>query len=162
MLQAPSGRHSPRLLTRRCCWQKLRRLWLPRFDQPIEQQSTNFWRITLATIFLTVWAFTFGGGFAGAPGWFIVEQASSACGLGDHQAHPGLAASLAPASTVLLCQCLTALPRRLHRMALAKHPAGSPRKSFASRSSSPRGRHRPRPPEGHLKISAAAGSALFM
>jgi hypothetical protein len=36
--------------------------------------EANFWRITLATIFLTVWAFTFGAGFAGAPEWFTATQ----------------------------------------------------------------------------------------
>ena len=35
--------------------------------------EANFWRITLATIFLTIWAFTFGHGFDGAPGWFMLS-----------------------------------------------------------------------------------------
>ena len=68
--------------------------------------EANFWRITLATIFLTIWAFTFGSGFAGAPGWFILSGLFG-IGLGDtayFQALPRLGSR----RTVLLCQCLTA------------------------------------------------------
>lgn len=68
--------------------------------------EANFWRITLATIFLTVWAFTFGNGFAGAPGWFLLSGLFG-IGLGDSayfQALPRLGSR----RTVLLVQCLTA------------------------------------------------------
>ena len=68
--------------------------------------EANFWRITLATIFLTVWAFTFGHGFAGAPGWFLLSGFFG-IGLGDSayfQALPRLGSR----RTVLLVQCLTA------------------------------------------------------
>ena len=68
--------------------------------------EANFWRITLATIFLTVWAFTFGHGFAGAPEWFMLSGLFG-IGLGDSayfQALPRLGSR----RTVLLCQCLTA------------------------------------------------------
>jgi drug/metabolite transporter (DMT)-like permease len=68
--------------------------------------EANFWRITLATIFLTVWAFTFGSGFAGAPGWFILSGLFG-IGLGDtayFQALPRLGSR----RTVLLTQCLIA------------------------------------------------------
>jgi len=68
--------------------------------------EANFWRITLATIFLTIWAFTFGSGFAGAPGWFMLSGLFG-IGLGDtayFQALPRLGSR----RTVLLCQCLTA------------------------------------------------------
>jgi len=68
--------------------------------------EANFWRITLATIFLTVWAFTFGAGFAGAPGWFMLSGLFG-IGLGDSayfQALPRLGSR----RTVLLTQCLTA------------------------------------------------------
>jgi drug/metabolite transporter (DMT)-like permease len=68
--------------------------------------EANFWRITLATIFLTVWAFTFGAGFAGAPEWFILSGLFG-IGLGDSayfQALPRLGSR----RTVLLVQCLTA------------------------------------------------------
>lgn len=68
--------------------------------------EANFWRITLATIFLTVWAFTFGHGFDGAPGWFMLSGLFG-IGLGDSayfQALPRLGSR----RTVLLCQCLTA------------------------------------------------------
>jgi drug/metabolite transporter (DMT)-like permease len=68
--------------------------------------EANFWRITLATIFLTVWAWTFGRGFAGAPEWFLLSGLFG-IGLGDSayfQALPRLGSR----RTVLLTQCLTA------------------------------------------------------
>jgi drug/metabolite transporter (DMT)-like permease len=68
--------------------------------------EANFWRITLATIFLTIWAFTYGAGFAGAPGWFMLSGFFG-IGVGDtsyFQALPRLGSR----RTVLLCQCLTA------------------------------------------------------
>jgi drug/metabolite transporter (DMT)-like permease len=68
--------------------------------------EANFWRITLATIFLTVWAFTWGTGFSGAPGWFMLSGLFG-IGLGDSgyfQALPRLGSR----RTVLLTQCLTA------------------------------------------------------
>ena len=68
--------------------------------------EANFWRITLATIFLTIWAWTFGAGFAGAPEWFLLSGLFG-IGLGDSayfQALPRLGSR----RTVLLCQCLTA------------------------------------------------------
>ena len=68
--------------------------------------EANFWRISLATIFLTVWALTFGHGFEGAPGWFMLSGLFG-IGLGDSayfQALPRLGSR----RTVLLTQCLTA------------------------------------------------------
>jgi drug/metabolite transporter (DMT)-like permease len=68
--------------------------------------EANFWRITLATIFLTIWAFTFGAGFEGAPVWFMFSGLLG-IGLGDSayfQALPRLGSR----RTVLLTQCLTA------------------------------------------------------
>ena len=68
--------------------------------------EANFWRITLATIFLTLWAFTWGRGFAGAPGWFMLSGLFG-IGLGDSayfQALPRLGSR----RTVLMTQCLTA------------------------------------------------------
>ncbi len=68
--------------------------------------EANFWRILLATIFLTAWAFTFGTGFEGAPGWFILSGFVG-IGVGDSayfQALPRLGSR----RTILLCQCLTA------------------------------------------------------
>lgn len=68
--------------------------------------EANFWRITLATLFLTAWAFTLGSGFAGAPGWFMLSGLFG-IGLGDtayFQALPRLGSR----RTILLCQCLTA------------------------------------------------------
>lgn len=68
--------------------------------------EANFWRITLATIFLTIWAFTLGHGFLGAPEWFMLSGLFG-IGLGDSayfQALPRLGSR----RTVLLMQCLTA------------------------------------------------------
>ena len=68
--------------------------------------EANFWRITLATIFLTIWTFTFGAGFAGAPAWFMLSGLFG-IGLGDSayfQALPRLGSR----RTVLITQCLTA------------------------------------------------------
>lgn len=68
--------------------------------------EANFWRITLATIFLTGWAFTFGHGFMGAPEWFMLSGLFG-IGLGDSayfQALPRLGSR----RTILLVQCLTA------------------------------------------------------
>ena len=68
--------------------------------------AANFWRITLATIFLTIWANVFGSGFAGAPEWFLISGLFG-IGLGDtayFQALPRLGSR----RTVLLTQCLTA------------------------------------------------------
>ena len=68
--------------------------------------EANFWRITLATIFLTIWAWTWGSGFAGAPEWFMFSGLLG-IGLGDtayFQALPRLGSR----RTVLLMQCLTA------------------------------------------------------
>ena len=45
-----------------------------RTSRQIGGLEANFWRITLATIFLTLWAFTLGSGFAGAPGWFMLSR----------------------------------------------------------------------------------------
>jgi drug/metabolite transporter (DMT)-like permease len=68
--------------------------------------EANFWRITLATILLTIWAYTFGSGFSGAPAWFMLSGFFG-IGVGDtayFQALPRLGSR----RTVLLCQCLTA------------------------------------------------------
>lgn len=68
--------------------------------------EANFWRIALATVFLTVWSWTFGAGFAGAPEWFMLSGLFG-IGLGDSayfQALPRLGSR----RTVLITQCLTA------------------------------------------------------
>ena len=77
-----------------------------RSARQIGGMEANFWRITLATIFLTIWAYTFGTGFAGAPEWFMLSGLFG-IGLGDSayfQALPRLGSR----RTVLLTQCLTA------------------------------------------------------
>jgi len=68
--------------------------------------EANFWRITLATVFLSLWANLFGTGLAGAPEWFMISGLFG-IGLGDtayFQALPRLGSR----RTVLLTQCLTA------------------------------------------------------
>ncbi|MEI7533128.1 MAG: DMT family transporter [Verrucomicrobiae bacterium] len=68
--------------------------------------EANFWRIAFATIFLTVWAFTFGHGFDGAPEWFMLSGLFG-IGLGDSAYFQALPL-LGSRRTVLLVQCLTA------------------------------------------------------
>jgi drug/metabolite transporter (DMT)-like permease len=68
--------------------------------------EANFWRITLATIFLTAWASTLGDGFAGAPAWFVLSGLFG-IGLGDSAYFQALP-RLGTRRTVLLTQCLTA------------------------------------------------------
>ena len=68
--------------------------------------EANFWRIALATLFLAVWAYTFGTGLAGAPEWFML---SGLCGIGlGDSAYFQALPRLGSRRTVLLCQCLTA------------------------------------------------------
>jgi drug/metabolite transporter (DMT)-like permease len=77
-----------------------------RTSRQIGGVEANFWRITLATVFLTIWAWTFGAGFAGAPEWFMLSGLFG-IGLGDSayfQALPRLGSR----RTVLVTQCLTA------------------------------------------------------
>ena len=77
-----------------------------RTSRQIGGLEANFWRITLATVFLTIWANCFGTGFAGAPLWFMLSGLLG-IGLGDtayFQALPRLGSR----RTVLLTQCLTA------------------------------------------------------
>ena len=68
--------------------------------------EANFWRITLATIFLTLWANLFGAGFAGAPGWFMLSGFFG-IGIGDSAYFHALP-RLGSRRAVLLCQCFTA------------------------------------------------------
>jgi drug/metabolite transporter (DMT)-like permease len=68
--------------------------------------EANFWRITVATLLLALWANVFGTGLAGAPGWFLLSGLVG-IGVGDSayfQALPRLGSR----RTVLLTQCLTA------------------------------------------------------
>ena len=65
--------------------------------------EANFWRITLATLFLALWAYTFGSGLGGAPGWFMLSGLFG-IGLGDSayfQALPRLGSR----RTFLIFQC---------------------------------------------------------
>jgi len=77
-----------------------------RTSRQIGGVEANFWRIALATIFLTAWAFMFGSGFAGAPGWFMLSGLFG-IGLGD-SAYFQTLPRLGSRRTVLLTQCLTA------------------------------------------------------
>ena len=96
--------------------------------------EANFWRIALATIFLTVWAFTFGHGFDGAPGWFFLSGLIG-IGIGDSAYFQALP-TLGSRRTILLCQCLTApfaalieyfwLRTKLHPAEILCIPSSSP------------------------------------
>ena len=69
--------------------------------------EANFWRACLATVFLGLWAYTFGRGFEGAGFPVFVLSGLAGIGLGDSgyfQALPRLGSR----RTVLLTQCLTA------------------------------------------------------
>jgi drug/metabolite transporter (DMT)-like permease len=69
--------------------------------------EANFWRACLATLFLAVWANTYGHGFEGAAFPVFVLSGLAGIGLGDSgyfQALPRLGSR----RTVLLTQCLTA------------------------------------------------------
>jgi drug/metabolite transporter (DMT)-like permease len=68
--------------------------------------EANFWRITLATILLAVWANTFGTGLAGAPAWFMLSGFFG-IGIGDSAFFHALP-RLGSRRTVLLTQCLIA------------------------------------------------------
>jgi drug/metabolite transporter (DMT)-like permease len=77
-----------------------------RSSRQIGGVEANFWRITLATIFLTLWTCAFGTGFAGAPWWFVL---SGLCGIGwGDSAYFQALPRLGSRRTVLLVQCLTA------------------------------------------------------
>jgi len=69
--------------------------------------EANFWRVTSATIFLALWAYTFGQGLAGDS--FPLFLISGIIGVGADvflfQALPGLGSRL----TLLLVQCFSAL-----------------------------------------------------
>jgi drug/metabolite transporter (DMT)-like permease len=68
--------------------------------------EANFWRLALATIFLTIWATTFGSGFNGAPEWFLLSGFFG-IGLGD-TAYFQTLPRLHTRRTVLITQCLLA------------------------------------------------------
>src|SRR6185437_1174384 len=69
--------------------------------------EANFWRLTCATAFLSLWACTFGQGLSGASFPIFLLSGVIGIGLGDvayFQALP----RLGPRLSLLLVQCLTA------------------------------------------------------
>ncbi len=69
--------------------------------------EANFWRLTFATLFLSVWAFTGGAGVSGAGFPLFLLSGLVGIGIGDaglFQALPRLGSRL----SVLIIQCLTA------------------------------------------------------
>jgi drug/metabolite transporter (DMT)-like permease len=69
--------------------------------------NANFWRVVLATLFLSLWAFTFGTGFSGgAVGWFAFSGVVGV-GLGDFAYFYALP-RLGPRVAALFNQCLMA------------------------------------------------------
>ena len=68
--------------------------------------EANFWRLTLATVFLSAWAFTGGHGVSGAAFPLFLLSGLIGIGIGDaglFQALPRLGSRL----SLLLLQCLT-------------------------------------------------------
>lgn len=66
--------------------------------------EANFWRVTLATFFLALWAYGFGAQFAGAPAWFML---SGFCGIGlGDSAYFQALPRLGSRRTFLISQCL--------------------------------------------------------
>ena len=79
-----------------------------RTSRQIGGVEANFWRVCLATIFLAIWAYSFGTGFAGDAFPIFVLSGLAGIGLGDtgfFQALPRLGSRL----TVLLSQCFIVL-----------------------------------------------------
>ena len=69
--------------------------------------EANFWRLTCATLFLSVWAFTGGAGVSGAGFPLFLLSGLIGIGIGDaglFQALPRLGSRL----SLLIIQCLTA------------------------------------------------------
>jgi drug/metabolite transporter (DMT)-like permease len=69
--------------------------------------EANFWRLTFATLFLSAWAFSGGGGVGGAGFPLFLLSGVSGIGIGDaglFQALPRLGSRL----SILIIQCLTA------------------------------------------------------
>lgn len=70
--------------------------------------EANFWRVTLASLFLGIMAFTFGAGLSGGVvGWFALSGAIGV-GLGDFAIYHALP-RLGPRITSLFVQCLMAV-----------------------------------------------------
>ena len=67
--------------------------------------EANFWRVVLATLFLTGWAFTFGTGFSGAGLWWFALSGAIGVGLGDFAIYYALP-KLGPRICSLVVQCL--------------------------------------------------------
>jgi drug/metabolite transporter (DMT)-like permease len=69
--------------------------------------EANFWRISLATFFLSIWAYTFGQGLEGSALPLFLLSGVLGIGLGDVSYFQALP-RLGPRLTLLLVQCLTA------------------------------------------------------
>lgn len=70
--------------------------------------EANFWRVVLATIFLSLWAFTFGAGFSGAGLWWFALSGAVGVGIGDFAIYHALP-RLGPRISSLVVQCGMAL-----------------------------------------------------
>ena len=69
--------------------------------------EANFWRVVIATLLLTVWAFAFGGGLAGGGLMWFALSGAVGIGVGDMAFYHALP-RLGPRTTVLVNQCLMA------------------------------------------------------
>jgi len=70
--------------------------------------EANFWRVMIATGFLSTWAFTFGAGFGGQGLWWFALSGAIGVGLGDFAIYHALP-KLGPRITSLVVQCLMAV-----------------------------------------------------
>jgi len=66
--------------------------------------EANFWRVVLATFFLSLWAFTFGAGINGAGLWWFALSGAVGVGLGDFAIYHALP-RLGPRISSLVVQC---------------------------------------------------------
>jgi drug/metabolite transporter (DMT)-like permease len=67
--------------------------------------EANFWRVILASAFLSLWAFTFGSGFSGAGLWWFALSGAVGVGFGDFAIYHALP-RLGPRICSLVVQCL--------------------------------------------------------
>lgn len=70
--------------------------------------EANFWRVIIATVFLSLWAFTFGAGLSGAGLWWFALSGAIGVGLGDFAIYQALP-KLGPRISSLVVQCLMAV-----------------------------------------------------
>ena len=98
-----------------------------RSSRQIGGAEANFWRVCLATIFLGLWANTFGSGLTGDAFPIFLLSGVIGVGLGDTRLFSGVAPARQPSHRAARAMPYRAV-RRFDRMALARHDVKSPRK----------------------------------